>query len=130
MTDKRKNGGTTVNVIPPEILQNFNQILLVQPCPKFCDTELDLLEIFTKILVKIEKKNQNNQTEHLQKEFLDLYERIKNKKEDTISKVPNETEEPFYRIECTDRRNEKILIGLRYSKGFARSLFFRKPHSF
>lgn len=114
---------TTKIEIPPGIVQQFREDLLITSCPKLKDDELTLIELFRKVISK--QKYTNDQIEKLKKEFLGLYESIQKKKEDPQRKIRNRTEESFYFVRSSNRRSEKLFVGLRHGRAFANSLFFR-----
>lgn len=113
-----------LTIEPPQIVQHFDKDLLSRPCAKFYDDEETLWKIYLKIKNKIK-----GHAITLEKEFLEIYERIKKKKENADPKAKNKTKEFFYRIKISDHRSEPIFAGLTCGAGFMCSFYYRKKHA-
>jgi hypothetical protein len=107
-----------IAILPPNIKQSFNRDLLSYPSLGM--TPEKLIEIFNCIIKKYKRKikHQGNiqKFESKEKEFIELYERIKKKKENPESKTRNKTERPFYSIEFTNRGKQKLFDRLRFKR--------------
>lgn len=108
---------TTLSI--PRIAQYFSSALLSLPMPKFKHDEEDILNILNYLKAELWKKlekcpGKKVKCEKLYAEIMDMYERIKKKKENDQATPENITERPFYYFRCTRRSNTQILQGLIY----------------
>lgn len=103
----------TISCLPPEIKQIFNGSILSIPCPKLRQHGDDLLRFFKKIKTKLEKrtlrlKERNNRFQAYEKEFLELYGRIKTKEKELEEKTNHCTQVFGYRFPDIDRKGQEI----------------------
>lgn len=110
---------TTTSALPPQIVQHFSRILLSIPCPKFGNDEEDILNILLYVFNTMWKKltkcpGKKLKCEKLYAEIMEIYERIKKKKENDEATPENVTERPLYYLECARRSGTEILRGLVY----------------
>ena len=108
----------TINISSPDLKQEFRKDLLSLPIPNLRDSEKTLYNIYIYIKKRLVIKSKYNpiwweECIELQKEFLELYERVKKKKEDDETNSRNKTKAPFYRIEGFNRGNKYIYTRLR-----------------
>lgn len=106
----------TNTVLPPLIKQYFHSILLSLPTPKFCDDDETLWKIYLLLKKQINKKRFNKDillSMSYEKEFLEIYERIMEKKKEFEAKTGKEKWKPFYYITFADRRRQQIFDRLR-----------------
>lgn len=109
----------TSYVIPPRILQYFNSALLSMPTVLLRDSSKDLWAIYQYTVKKLIKKVNNLPQkkaicEQLEKEFLELYELIKEKEEELKTKTEHRTQRPFYRFNGSSRNGERIFRRLTF----------------
>lgn len=108
--EELKIGYGTFVCIPPDIGLIFNKDLLSMPTPKFCDDEEDFFSWYESIKHKIK----TDEEKILEQEFLEIYERIKKKKEDPNRKSPNRSEAPFNRSFGDNKVEQEILRRIRH----------------
>lgn len=110
---------TTTCSIPPPILQCFNACLLSTPAPLLRESSKDLWRVYQYIVNKLQKKCKNLPKkkalfEQLQREFLELYERIKEKEKDLKTDTKHPTQRYFYHFSSPNRNDEKVFRGLMF----------------
>jgi len=106
-------------MLPPPILQYFNNLLLSRPMPKFYDDSETLWKIYQYIKSKLFKKAKNcprrmEKLLILEQQFLEEYGIAKAKEEDIKAKTGKPAKGPFYYIGCITRKNEKIFSRIRF----------------
>ena len=110
---------TDFNVSLPEIKTYFDKDLLsIKFTLGDCLEKLD--EIYKNIKAEAEKFRKHPSEyirwKKLEKQYLELYERTKAKKEKQEGKAKNRTQRPFYYITMPNRRGERLLFGLRFAR--------------
>ncbi len=108
---------TTTTVLPLQIKQSFNSLLLTMPCPKFGDDDEDLLNIMAYIEKMLWKKLGNTlakklKCENLRQEFKETYEKIRKKKE-SQTENENASKMSFYMLRNTGGRRLELLFRLK-----------------
>ena len=116
--------------IPPHIFEYYNQTLL--STPHYREESKDLKGLYHYIRDKLKPKARKiperwAKVEKLEKEFLELYERLKKKEEEIKGKASAKTKQPFYRIHLSDKPSEKISEGLR-RRSFSDIAYFGENH--
>lgn len=103
-------------ITDPKIQIKFDKRLLSSPMPKF--NEEDLFNIYLYIKAKLWYKHhkcpsKKIKCQNLEKLFLNLYERIKKKKDKSEKEKKNKTEMPFYHIRLPRQSDGNLFRRLR-----------------
>jgi len=101
----------------PEIKKFFNcNLLLKKPLRDNSETLLQIMEyIDKKLWKKLDRcPNKKKRCEKLKKEFLDLYEQIKNEEKKSKKETNNKTKGFFYSINLSSKSNGTIFRRLKY----------------
>jgi hypothetical protein len=105
----------TITNIPPQIFQFYNRALLTGP-HKLCDDSSNLDSVYRFIKYKIDKKPIGNKVYQLEKQYLELDERIKVKEKVIEGETGHITKRPFYRFEMSNKKGRDIFERLRYKR--------------
>lgn len=113
MMEDLKNG-----CLPPTIFQTFESGLLYIPIPSFCDSSKTLWRCYQYIVKHLKKKivkdpRRLRKFEEREKEFLELYERTKEKEDEIAKKTGQPHPQPFFYFNETSRHNKNLFGRLR-----------------
>lgn len=111
----------TISIIPPEIIQNYDHLLLSKPIPKFKDDAESLKNIYEWIRSTYKRKIENipngiYKFTILEKQFMGLYERAIAKEKELKETTGNIGKEPFYFIQWPNKYGRRIFERLRKAK--------------
>lgn len=109
----------TISIIPPKILEYFNEKLLSLPTPKFCDDSETFWKVYQYINKKLYKKCmrcpfQMGKFEKLFNEFYEVYGRAKAKEDEYKEKTGESLRKPFDYFRSTARRHKGVFDGIKY----------------
>jgi hypothetical protein len=102
---------------PPSIKRTFNPNLLSVPTFGFSSKRLKM--IFDYVDNRINKRDLNKFPNTISKlkilceQFVELYEKAKEKEEDTEAKTPRQTEMLGYRPRLSNKNDQRVFEGLR-----------------
>ena len=107
----------TTSILPPDMKQYFDRMLLAQPCPG--DYATDLWNIWKYVEANVWKKlektpGKKRKCEELKRQFMELYDQIKAQKENPKTKTKNKAEMPMYYIEFARRCDRHLFGRLKY----------------
>lgn len=111
----------TTTILPPEILEYFDNKLLESSC-KLGDSAEKFKKIYRGLVTKLDKKNMSPQKkkkyEKSKREFLYLYEKA-SEKENTETKIRHKAQGPMYYVRLSCQNDETVYHGLRFGRGYA-----------
>ena len=107
--------------ITPMIRQSFSSDLLNIPTPKFCDDSNTLYSIYQYIKRNLQRKtyrcpHQDMKFIEMEREFLDLYGRIKKQEDDFKEKTGESFQDPFDYFTHTPRRYKRVWEKIRFRR--------------
>jgi hypothetical protein len=107
---------TTTTVIPADILQYFNPLLLSAPAPNLKESSRTLWDIYLyakHLMKKAHKYPQwGRKLKKLEKTFLEIYERALVKEKELKESNEHPTQQPFYYIRAPDKKGRNVFRGL------------------
>lgn len=105
--------------ITPMIRQSLSADLLNAPMPKFCDDSDTLYRIYQYIKRKLQRKtyrfpHQDMKFIEMEREFLDLYGRIKTQEDEFKEKTGKSFQEPFDYFRHSPKRYKGVYDKIRF----------------